>query len=93
MNNFSEIQLGGQGGSGDKFTPVQLGRDFFDNLARCRDDGEKIQLFLETAQRPDLPLRAIEELLNYQDQLCLVAQKSRHLTRFGLIFSLTDKSF
>ncbi|KAB8318735.1 hypothetical protein SD81_007165 [Tolypothrix campylonemoides VB511288] len=81
MDNFSGIQLGGQGGSVSKFTPVQFGKDFFDNLAQCRDDGEKIQLFLETAQRADVPLRAIEELLNYQDEFILAMA----LQSFGYI--------
>lgn len=81
MDNLSEIQLGGQGASVSKFTPVQFGKDFFDNLAQCRDDGEKIQLFLETAQRQDVPLRAIEELLNYQDEFIL----AMGLQSFGYI--------
>ncbi|KAB8335791.1 hypothetical protein SD80_005905 [Scytonema tolypothrichoides VB-61278] len=81
MDNLSEIQLGGQGASVNKFTPVQFGKDFFDNLAQCRDDGEKIQLFLETAQRQDVPLRAIEELLNYQDEFIL----AMGLQSFGYI--------
>ncbi|MBD2776353.1 hypothetical protein [Iningainema tapete] len=81
MDNFSEIQSGGQGNSSGKFAPIQLGKDFFDNLGRCRDDGEKIQLFLETAQRADVPLRAIEELLNYQDQFIL----AMGLQSFGYI--------
>lgn len=71
MDNFSKIQSAGQGNSSGKFTPVQLAKDFFDNLGLGGDDGEKIQLLLETAKRADVPLKAIEELLNYQDQFIL----------------------
>jgi hypothetical protein len=70
MSYYSGIQSGGQGGGG-RFPPVQKGKDFFDNIPRCRDDGERIELFLATAQRPDLPLKAIEELLKYRDQFYL----------------------
>ena len=70
MSNDSGIQSGGQGGGG-RFPPVQKGKDFFDNLPHCRDDGERIELFLATAQRPDVPLKAIEELLKYKDQFYL----------------------
>jgi hypothetical protein len=71
MSNDSGIQSGGQGGGGGNFPTVQKGKDFFDYLPHCRDDGERIQLFLETAERPDVPLKALEELLKYRDQFYL----------------------
>ncbi len=80
MSNYSGIQSGGQGGGG-RFPPVQKGKDFFDNLPHCRDDGERIELFLVTAQRPDVPLKAIEELLKYKDQFYLAMA----LQSFGYI--------
>jgi hypothetical protein len=71
MSNDSGIQSGGQDGGGGNFPTVQKGKDFFDQFANCRDDGERIQLFLETAERPDVPLKALEELLKYRDQFYL----------------------
>ncbi|MGA1131950.1 MAG: hypothetical protein ACO31I_06725 [Prochlorotrichaceae cyanobacterium] len=53
----------------NRFIPVEQGSDFFENLQRCRDDGEKRRLFMETAARQDVPLRAIGEILTYRDQL------------------------
>ena len=79
---FQPVQKSGDGGGlfqpvqkssdgGGLFRRVQKGKDFFDNLPHCRDDGERIELFLATAQRPDVPLTAIEELLKYKDQFYL----------------------
>lgn len=79
---FQPVQKSGDGGGlfqpvqkssdgGGLFRQVQRGSDFFDNLPHCRDDGERIELFLATAQRPDVPLKAIEELLKYRDQFYL----------------------
>ena len=64
------------------FSPVQERTDFFTNLDRCRDDGEKILLFMETAKRLDVPLRAIGELLEYQDEVLvsLTIQRLAHIT-------------
>ena len=87
MSNYSGIQSGGQGGGG-RFPPVQKGKDFFDNLPHCRDDGERIQLFLETAERPDVPLKALEELLKYRDQFYLAMA----LQSFGNIDNQTIKT-
>jgi hypothetical protein len=88
MSNDSGIQSGGQGGGGGRFPPVQKGKDFFDNLPHCRDDGERIQLFLETAERPDVPLKALEELLKYRDQFYLAMA----LQSFGNIDNQTIKT-
>jgi hypothetical protein len=71
MSNDSGIQSGGQGGGGGNFPTVQKGKDFFDYLPHCRDDGEKIELVVKTAQRSDVPLKALEELLKYRDQFYL----------------------
>ncbi len=79
MSNYSGIQSGGQGGG--KFPPVQKGKDFFDNIPHCRDDGEKIELFLVTAQRTDVPLKALEELLKCKDHFYL----AMGLQSFGYI--------
>ncbi len=76
---FHPVQKSGDGGG--LFRQVQRGSDFFDNLPHCRDDGERIELFLTTAQRPDVPLKAIEELLKYKDQFCLAMA----LQSFGYI--------
>ncbi|OUL33965.1 hypothetical protein [Nostoc sp. 106C] len=82
MSESSGIQPGEYNSSRiNFFPPVRLGSDFFYHLARCRDDGEKIQLFIETAEKPDVPIRAIEELLNYQDQFILAMA----LQSFGYI--------
>jgi hypothetical protein len=71
MSNDSGIQSGGQGGGGGNFPTVQKGKDFFDQFSNCRDDGEKIELVVKTAERPDVPLKALEELLKYRDQFYL----------------------
>lgn len=68
MSDFSGIQPPSGGG---KFPPIQKGKDFFDQFPHCRDDGEKIELFVKTAQRQDAPLKALEELLKYRDQFYL----------------------
>ncbi|WP_445248354.1 hypothetical protein [Microcoleus sp. OTE_8_concoct_300] len=69
MSDFSGIQPPGSGGG--KFPPIQKGKDFFDQFPHCRDDGERIELFVNTAQRQDAPLKALEELLKYRDQFYL----------------------
>jgi hypothetical protein len=69
MSDFSGIQPPGSGGG--KFPPIQKGKDFFDQFPHCRDDGERIELFVKTAQRQDAPLKALEELLKYRDQFYL----------------------
>lgn len=76
---FQPVQRGSDGSG--LFRPVQKGSDFFDNLPHCRDDGERIELFLATAQRPDVPLKALEELLKYKDQFYL----AMGLQSFGYI--------
>lgn len=69
MSDFSGIQPAGSGGG--KFPPIQKGKDFFDQFPHCRDDGERIELFVKTAQRQDAPLKALEELLKYKYQFYL----------------------
>ncbi|PSB26346.1 hypothetical protein C7B69_11725 [filamentous cyanobacterium Phorm 46] len=68
MSDFSGIQPPSGGG---KFPPIQKGNDFFDQFLKCRNDGERIELVVKTAQRPDVPLKALEELLNYRNQFDL----------------------
>jgi len=68
------------------FTPVQVGADFFTNLEHCRDDGEKILLFMETAKRLDVPLRAIGEILTYRDEVlvALAIQSLAYITNLEI---------
>ncbi|OCQ96631.1 hypothetical protein BCD67_16105 [Oscillatoriales cyanobacterium USR001] len=96
---FQPVQKSGDGGGlfqpvqkssdgGGLFRQVQRGSDFFDNLSHCRDDGERIKLFLATAQRPDVPLKAIRHLLQYKDQFYLAMA----LQSFGYISNQTIRT-
>jgi hypothetical protein len=71
MSDLPEIDSVREGWGMDRFTPVIQGKDFFDNYKKCRDEGERIQLFIETASREDIPLKAIEELLKQKDEFFL----------------------